>query len=79
MTDGNIKRSLKLTRVKTEGFKQKKTPVLLADSKGTYIENEITDPERFGIKFTFGLRFSGLQSTSIREQKGIKTSMSMYG
>jgi hypothetical protein len=51
MTDGNIKRSLKLTRVKTEGFKQKKTPVLLADSKGTYIENEITDPERFETKF----------------------------
>ena len=35
MTDSNIKRSLKLTRVETEGFKQIKTHVLLADSKGT--------------------------------------------
>lgn len=51
MTDSYIRRSLKRIKVNTEGLHQKVTPILLADSKGHYINNEIVDTSQLNIQF----------------------------
>ena len=50
MTDSYIRKSLKVVKVETQGLKQKLVPVLLADSKGRYIQNEITD-DKINLQF----------------------------
>ena len=51
MTDTNIRKSIKRIKINTDHKKRKYTPVILSDSKGEYVKQEICNPEALNIQF----------------------------
>ncbi|VDI44322.1 Hypothetical predicted protein [Mytilus galloprovincialis] len=51
MTDSYIRRSLRQIKIQTSGLQQKYIPVLLSDSKGSYIKREVTNLDELKIEF----------------------------
>ncbi|VDH92751.1 Hypothetical predicted protein [Mytilus galloprovincialis] len=67
MTDSYIRRSLRQIKIQTSGLQQKYIPVLLSDSKGSFIKREVTNLDELKIETADAAIYIWLGAESIEQ------------